>query len=95
MVDGCLMKGIGMSEIITEEQVQELMECASEEGSEWGDSIYALCTLYHQARYLSDEFYEAYKRELKSEYDQMILNTKVVTKKERVVYPERTYREWN
>jgi hypothetical protein len=82
------------NEIITEDQMQELFHCAAEEGSEWGESISPLCSIYHSAKYLSSEFYEAYKKELKFNYDLMIENTKVVTKKEKIVYKEVKYRVW-
>lgn len=81
-------------EIITITQVGELADYASEEGAEWGEASYALCELYYASKELSDEFHNAYQKELKALYDSMILNTEVVTEKEKIVYKERKYRVW-
>lgn len=81
-------------ELIIEDQVNVLLTCAKEEGTEWGESIEPLCGLYHTAKYLSYEFYEAYKKELKLQYDYMLEQTVEVTAEERIVVREKRYRVW-
>jgi len=84
-----------MNKLINEEQFDELFKFASKEGTEWGDGVEPLCTMYHCAQYLSDEFFEAYRKELQDKYDFMIENTILETTEERVIFHEVTERIWN
>jgi len=82
-------------ELISEKQLNELYEGASAEGTEWADGVFALIKIYNSAVYVSDEFYEMYKQELKSKYDYMLENSHLETTKKEVVIEESTERVWD
>lgn len=82
---------------VKEKYVRELLEMAQEEGTEWGETLEPICECYLQVNYASDDFMNAFYKEIAQEYLNMVEQTQIVEypEEERIIkVPARKIREW-
>lgn len=85
------------SKTIKEDYLNELEECAENEGSEWGETVLPLIECYRNTHYASKEFNDCLYNELASYYITMVEQTELIEEPEKQVtatQPARKYREW-
>lgn len=82
---------------VTEEAVEELLEAATHEGTEWSETITPLLMCYKQIHYASDKLMKAMYDEIVEAYVYMYENTEIVEYPGReytVKEPAKQVREW-